>query len=100
MPFSPREIDVLVALVELHKSGHRDISYETMARKVGITVINTRKIITGVRDEIIKKSHRQGRTFLRLNPDLIVTTGLVARILIKLREATASTHVKTDLFKK
>jgi hypothetical protein len=101
MHFSPRQADVIAAICKLQESGQReDITYERLQKATGIPHVP--RILAGIKDRgkiLIRETHK-GKTTLALNRNNIVTTALVARILIEFYWTTRSDHVKRDQFKK
>jgi len=116
MHFTPKQAEVLAAICRLQESGSDDITLERLGREIAesasgpggkkapkqLNPSHVSRIIAGIKDRekvLVKKIHNR-KVSIFLNPNAIATTGLVARILLDLDQATRSDHVRTDEFRK
>jgi len=100
MGFSPKQADLLAVICKIQSVQREDVTISKLEKELCLNKDYIARIISGLpeRDKILKKAKIDRKTVYSLNPDNIVTSSTVAKILIELGKSTHYDYIIRNIF--
>lgn len=100
MRLSPKQADLLAAICKIQSVQREDVTISKLEKELGLNKDYIARIISGLseRDKILRKAKIDRKTVYSLNPDNIVTSLTVAKILIELGKFTPCDYIIRNIF--